>query len=51
VITGICGLAGASALRVGLQGRKRSGRRAPGLPPEAAVAVETVTHWRGTDRA
>jgi hypothetical protein len=49
VITGICGLAGASALRVGLQGRKRKERRAlgrpksarafreVGLPPEAAA--------------
>jgi hypothetical protein len=35
VITGICGLAGAATLRVGLRGRKRSGRRALGLPPEA----------------
>jgi hypothetical protein len=49
VITRICGLAGASALRVGLQGRKRSGRRGTrgpksvravceiALPPEAAA--------------
>jgi hypothetical protein len=27
VITGICGLAGAAALRVGLRVRKRSGKR------------------------
>jgi hypothetical protein len=37
VITGISGLARAVALRVGLQGRKRSGSRPLGLRPETAV--------------
>jgi hypothetical protein len=35
VITRIYGLAGAAALRVGLQVRKRSGRRVLGLPSAA----------------
>jgi hypothetical protein len=37
VITGICGLAGTVALRVGLRVRKRSGKRVLGLPPETAA--------------
>jgi hypothetical protein len=41
VIMGMVGLAGASALRVGLRGRKRNRRRALGLPPETAAAPGT----------
>ena len=49
VITGICGLAGTVALRVGLRVRKRSGKRVLGLPPETAAVghpgSERAPYW------
>ena len=59
VITGICGLAGTAALRVGLRVRKRSGKRVLGAaagtrsrraPGHRAARLRTRTLFSGTPK-
>ena len=50
-ITGICGLAGAVALPVGLPVRKTSEKRVLGLTPETAAVGHPAVRHPGSERA